>query len=187
MSAASDATGFEVTASRKLYEGVLSDVRVDTLRGPDDGEFEREVVEHIDAVGVVPLTSDGQVVLIEQYRHAIGRAILEIPAGMCDVDDEEPEATAARELAEEVALAAEELSPLGMIHNSAGWTDETTHIFLGTGVRSCERPDGFALAHEEAAMQVVRLPLDDAVAAVRRGEITDAKTVAGLLLAAPGR
>lgn len=176
-------SGFETTRSRRLYEGVLSNVRVDTLRGPDGTEFEREVVEHIDAVAVVPVTAEGDVVLLEQYRHPLRRSLLEIPAGICDVPGEQPAATAARELAEETALAADAFIDLTLIHNSAGWSDESTRIFLATGARPAERPDGFSLVEEEAAMRSVRMPLSDAVAAVARGEISDAKTVVGLLLA----
>jgi 8-oxo-dGDP phosphatase len=175
---------FEVAGSRSVYEGVLSNVRIDTLRAPDGDEFPREIVEHLDAVAVVALTPDGEVVLVEQYRHPVGRTLLELPAGMCDVDGEDPVETAVRELAEETSLVAYDYTLLTTMHNSAGWTDETTRIYLARGAHASERPDGFVLEHEEAAMEVVRIPLTEAVAAVRDGEISDAKTIVGLLLAA---
>lgn len=176
-------SGFETVGSRRVYEGVLSSVRVDTVRASDGVEFEREVIEHIDAVAIVPLTPEGEVLLLEQYRHPFGRRLLEIPAGVRDVPGEPLERTAARELAEETAHTAEALAPLTTIQNSAGWTDESTHIYLATGARESAAPDGFVAEHEEAWMTLVRVPLDEAVARVRRGQITDAKTVVGLLLA----
>ena len=174
---------FEVAESRRPYEGVLSTVRVDTLRAHDGAEFQREVVEHIDAVAVVPVTADGEIVLVRHYRHPFRRVMLEIPAGVCDVHGEEAASTARRELAEEVALEGEQLTLLTTFHNSAGWTDEQTSIFLGCPVRPVDRPDGFVLTDEEASMEVVRMPLEEAVAAIHRGELTDAKTIIGLLLA----
>lgn len=176
-------SGFETVGSRQVYEGVMTSVRIDTVRAPDGVEFEREIAEHIDAVAVVALTPQGEVLLLEQYRHPFGTALLEIPAGVCDVPGEPPERTAARELAEETGHAADDYEPLGTIRNSAGWSDESTTIFLARGARPTSAPDGFVAEHEEASMTLLRTPLADAVAAVRRGEVTDAKTVAGLLLA----
>lgn len=179
-----DAPGwFETLDSRVVHDG-WSTVRVDTIRMPDGDEADREVVDHVDAVAVVPLFEDGSVALLRQYRHPVGAYLLEIPAGILDVDGE-PEADAARrELAEEVGLAAGRLDHLTTFHNSAGWSTERTHVYLGRDLSATERPDGFELEHEEADMEVVRIPLEDAVDGVARGEITDAKTVVGLLLAA---
>lgn len=177
-------SGFATQRSRRVYEGKLSSVRIDTVGAPGGDQFDREVVEHVDAVAVVPLTPAGEVVLVRQYRHPVGELLLEIPAGICDVDDEPGQVTAARELAEETALAAEGLVRLTTVYNSAGWSDETTVLYLGTGVHPADRPEGFELEHEEAAMQVVTMPLDEAVAHVHDGSIKDSKTVIGLLLAA---
>lgn len=177
---------FDVVGSRRPYEGQISDIRVDTLRTADGDEFEREVVEHIDAVAVVPLTADGEVVLVAQYRHAVGRWLWEIPAGVRDVDGEDPAETAARELAEEAAVEAVDYRLVATMHNSAGWTDETTSVYVATGARQTKRPDGFSPEHEEARIRVVAVPLAEAVSAVGDGRITDAKTIVGLLLAAGG-
>ena len=175
---------FDVAATRRIYEGVLSNVRVDRLRGPDGAEFEREVVEHVNAVAVVPLTTDDDVVLLRQYRHPIGTELLEIPAGICDVEGEPLEATAARELAEETGLAATEMSPLTTIATTAGWSDEHNAIFLARDVTPTDRPDGFVAEAEEAAMERVTMPLSEAADAAASGRIVDAKTAVGLLAAA---
>ena len=180
----SDASAwFETLESRTAHDGFAT-VRVDTVRMPDGDVAEREVVEHTPAVAVVPLFDDGTVVLLRQYRHPIGRYLLEIPAGKLDVDGEDPADAARRELAEETGLQAAELVHLTTFENSAGWTTEWTAVHLGTGLTETAPPDDFEAEHEEADMEVVRLPLAEAVDAVVRGEITDAKTVIGLLLAA---
>ena len=173
---------FETLDSRVVHDG-WSTVRVDTIRMPDGDQADREVVEHVAAVAVVPVFDDGTVVLVRQYRHAVGQYLLEIPAGILDVEGE-PEADAARrELAEEVGLQADRLDHLVTVENSAGWSTERTSVYLGRGLSETARPEGFELEHEEADMELVRLPLTEAVDAVTRGEITDAKTVIGLLLA----
>jgi 8-oxo-dGDP phosphatase len=174
---------FETIASTVTHEGVLSRVRVDTLRTPQGDEVEREVVEHDDAVAVVPLLDGGDVVLLRQYRHPFRSYLIEIPAGKLDVDGEGPEEAARRELIEETGLEPSAIELLTVFRNSAGWTDETTHVFLGRGLVEVGRPDGFSPKGEEADMEIVRLPLRDAVAAVEAGTISDAKTVIGLLLA----
>lgn len=176
---------YETLDSTVVHDG-FSAVRVDRVRMPDGAETEREVVEHVDAVAVVPVFDDGTVVLLRQYRHPVGRYLLEIPAGILDVDGEDEVEAAQRELAEEVGLRAGQITHLTTIQNSAGWSTEQTHVYLGRDLAATEPPADFVLEHEEADMEVVRLPLDEAVAAVEDGRITDAKTVVGLLLAARG-
>lgn len=172
-----------VTGSDLVYDGHLSRVRIDQVAFPDGSDAQREVVEHLDAVAVVPWHDDGTVTLLRQYRHPLRATVLEIPAGMCDVDDEAPADTARRELSEEAGLAAAAVTRLVTMANSAGWTDETTTIYLATGLRDCAAPDGFAAQAEEAGMHRVRLPLDAALAEVTASLPADAKTLAGLLLA----
>lgn len=174
---------FETVGSEVRYEG-FSRVRTDRVRMPSGEVAEREIVEHDDAVAVVPLMDDGTVVLLKQYRHPLGRYVLEIPAGKRDVEGEDPERTAQRELREEVGLRAGSLEHLVTFNNSAGWTDESTTVYLGTGMTPAEAPDGFEAEAEEAEMEVVRLPLDELVTMARRGEIADAKTLIGVLLVA---
>lgn len=181
----SEASWYETLGSETVYDG-FSTVRRDRVRMPDGSVAEREVVEHRDAVAVVPVMEDGTVLLLRQYRHPVGRYVIEVPAGMMDVDGEEPAATGHRELIEEVGYRAEVLTHLITFENSAGWSTERTHVYLATGLTPDASSD-FAPEAEEADMEIVRLPLDDAVASARAGEITDAKTALGLLLAASRR
>lgn len=175
---------YDVEASSIAYDGALSRVRVDRVRMPDGSLATREVVEHPDAVAVVPVEPDGTVVLLRQHRHAVGGSVLEIPAGKLDEDGETPAEAARRELAEEVGLGAGHWTELVTFQNSSGWTDEHTTVYLATDVHPVDAPEDFVAQAEEAAMEVVRLPLADAVRRARSGEVTDAKTVIGLLLAA---
>ena len=176
------AAWFETVSTRTAYEG-FSSVRIDRVRTPDGEEVDREVVERPAAVAVVPVAPDGRVLLLHQYRQPVGRPLIELPAGLMDVEGEDPAGTAQRELIEELGMKAGTLTALTRFWNSAGWTDEVTHLYLGRELQPAETPDGFVAKAEEAHLEVVSLPLDDAVAAVRDGEITDAKTVVGLLLA----
>jgi ADP-ribose pyrophosphatase len=172
---------YEVLRSEVAFDGQLSRVRVDRVRMPDGDVAEREIVEHPDAVAIVPVDDDGRVVLLRHYRPAWRRRMLEVPAGKCDVDGEAPEQTARRELAEEVGLEAGELTELVRFANSGGWTDESTTIFLATGLREVPDP-GFTATAEEADVEVLRVPLDEAVDLARCEEVVDAKTIIGLLL-----
>ncbi|GGI04923.1 NUDIX domain-containing protein [Egicoccus halophilus] len=174
---------FETTRQRTVYEG-RARVRIDTVRMPEGEEVEREIVEQRSAVAVVPVTPDGEVFLLKQYRQSVGAYVLEIPAGQLDDDDPSPADAARRELVEEIGHDAGELESLTVFLNSAGWTTERTAVFLARDPQPAPRPEDFVAEHEEADMEVVRLPFDEALALVMAGEITDAKTVVGLLLAA---
>lgn len=173
---------FETVDAEVVYEGIFARVRRDRVRMPDGHIAEREVVEQHDAAAVVPVFGDGTVVLLRQYRHPVGRYVLEIPAGKLDVEGERVEDAARRELTEETGLQADSLEHLTTFANSAGWTDEATHLYLARGLQAVGAPDDFTPKAEEADMEVVRLPLDDVLADVRAGDIIDAKTVIGLLL-----
>jgi 8-oxo-dGTP pyrophosphatase MutT (NUDIX family) len=180
------AHGFEVIASEVTHEGVMSTLRVDEVAMPAGGVASREVAVRPDAVAIVPLTDDGDVVMLRQYRHPVGRYELEIPAGLMDVAGEAEDQAAQRELAEEIGMAAGQLERLTRFWNSAGWTDEATTVFVGRDLRAAAPADDFVAEAEEADMEVVRMPLHEAVALARTGGIADAKTVIGLLLVACG-
>lgn len=174
--------GFEVVESQVTHEGVMSTLRVDRVSTPSGDVATREVAVRPDAVAIVPITDDGDVVMLRQYRHPVGRYELEIPAGLLDVDGEAPEDAVRRELIEEAGLTAGSVRRLIRFWNSAGWSDEATTVYVGTGL-SPATPDGdFEADAEEADMEVLRMPFAEAVAMVRSGVITDAKTVIGLLL-----
>jgi ADP-ribose pyrophosphatase len=174
---------YMVRSTKVTHSGVLSNVRIDEVVMPGGSAAEREVVEHANAVAVVALEPDGRVVLLRHYRHAIGHRQIEIPAGKLDVDGEEPMAAARRELLEEVGLAADELEPLIHFYNSAGWTDEATTVYFCDQVRPHAADAAFVAEDEEADLEIIRMTLDEAVDRIVAGEIRDAKTVIGLLLA----
>jgi len=176
-------TGYATAASEHAYRG-FSSVRIDTVVGPDGSRFSREVVEHPDAVAIVAIDEAGRVALVEQYRQPLGERLLELPAGTLDVEGEAEVAAAHRELAEEVGLAASRLEPLGTIWNSAGWSDERTHLYLARDLRAVAAPEGFVATGEEADLDVHWVPLDELVARALDGGVTDAKTVVGALRAA---
>jgi len=174
-------SGFRAVASSFHYRG-FSSVRVDVIEGPG-GRFEREVVEHPDAVAVVAMNDAQQVALVEQYRHPLGATLLELPAGTLDVAGEEPVTAAHRELAEEVGLGTEVMVPLGSMWNSAGWSDERTFLYLAPRTRIVPRPVGFRAVDEEAAMHVIWRPLTELVREALDGTLLDAKTAVGVLRA----
>jgi ADP-ribose pyrophosphatase len=169
--------GFRIAAEHPAWSGRLS-VAVVEIEGPDGDRHQREVVHHPGAVGVAPLHEDGAITLVRQYRAALDADVWEIPAGLRDVAGEPTEATAGRELAEEVGLHADALDHLVTFHNSPGFSDEAVVVYLATGLRPV--PDD-RQGPEEEHMVVARVPLDEALAMVDDGRITDAKTVIALL------
>jgi 8-oxo-dGTP pyrophosphatase MutT (NUDIX family) len=162
----------EPRESREVFRGRLFRVEVESWPAG-----EREVVRHPGACGIVALTPDGEVLLVRQTREAIRERILEIPAGILDVPGEQAAACAARELEEETGFVASDVRLLATIHTSPGFTDEAIHLFTARA----EQPPGGGDA--EQGIEVVRMPLPEAVRAARDGRITDAKTVVALLLA----
>jgi 8-oxo-dGTP pyrophosphatase MutT (NUDIX family) len=169
--------GFARLGESVLAEGFRFTVVRARFRAPDGSAFERDVVHHPGAVAVVPLHDDGTVTLVRQFRAALGTDLLELPAGLRDVEGEADETTAARELVEEAGLAADRLELLATFHNSPGYCDESVAIYLATGLREVDHD---RQGVEEQAMTIERVPLDAALARVDAGEITDAKTVIGL-------
>jgi nudix-type nucleoside diphosphatase (YffH/AdpP family) len=179
-----EAAGFRHLEDRLVHAGFVWDLVRGRFEGPDGESFERDVVRSPGAVGVVPLLDghDGgepTVVLVAQYRAAFDRVLVEVPAGMCDVEGEPPEETARRELAEEVGLAAGSITPLFDIIASPGMTDQMLWLFVATDCRPSVRE---AHGVEEEHSEVIELPLSEALAWVADGRIQDAKSVIGLLL-----
>lgn len=171
---------FAKRGEREVHRGHVITTTVGTFVAPDGSEFERDLVHHPGAVSVVPLRDDGTVILVRQYRAAIDRHLLEIPAGKRDVAGEEPAHTAARELAEEAGVVADHLDLLAEFYNSPGFSDEHSFVFLARGLH----PTAMARhGIEEQSMSIEHVPLEMVPALVETGEIVDAKTIIGLLLA----
>jgi ADP-ribose pyrophosphatase len=171
--------GFSKRGERLLHQGQVISVAVGTFATPDGTEFERDLVHHPGAVSVVPVHDDGTAVLVRQYRAPLDDVLLEIPAGKRDVQGEDPARTAHRELEEEVGLRAASLELLAEFYNSPGFSDEHSYVYLATGLTPCAvARDG----HEEQDMEIERVALDDVPGLIARGELTDAKSIIGLLL-----
>ena len=178
------AAGFHRVDERVIHEwGIWKLVAAD-FEAPDGERFERHVVRSPGAVAVVPVLFEDRgptVVLVDQYRPALERSVLELPAGMRDVDGEPPEETARREMVEEVGLEPATLTFLTEYLPSPGLTNATMRLYLGTDLRPSARE---LHGPEESHMVVVHLPLAEAVRQVRAGEIVNAAAVIGLLLVA---
>jgi ADP-ribose pyrophosphatase len=172
--------GFAKGPERPIYDGRVIHVAVGSFTGPDGSSFERDLVHHVGAVSVVPVTDDGVAVLVRQYRAAIDQHLLEIPAGLRDVHGEDLEATAQRELAEEVGLRAGRLQLLARFYNSAGFSDEESFVYLGLDLEDVPRA---TQGPEEDHMTIEHVALDDVPAMVADGRLCDAKTIVGLTLA----
>ncbi|OBK79618.1 NUDIX hydrolase [Mycobacterium sp. 1274761.0] len=171
---------FETVESETLYVGKIFALRADEVLMPGGNTARREVVEHYGAVAIVAMDDDGNVVMVYQYRHPVGRRLWELPAGLLDMGGEPPHITAARELKEEAGLSASTWRVLVDLVSAPGFSDEGVRVYLATGVSDIGRPD----AHDEEADLVVRwFPLDDAVAMVLRGEIVNTIAVSGILAA----
>ena len=170
----------EPTHTRTIADVGFTRLDEITIASPDGSTAIRYALRLANAVGVVPL--DGpNVVLFEQYRAPIGERLLEIPAGVLDIEGEDPVDAAHRELEEEIGFSASELVHLTDILTSPGVVEETIHLYLGIGLEPVpRRPVG----PEEQHARVVSMPMDDALQEVRAGRIRDAKTIIGLLLAA---
>ena len=173
---------FEVTDTEKVWTGHIAAVRIDTLSMPGGGTAKREVIEHDRAVAVVALDVDGNVVLLEQFRHPLRRRLWELPAGLMDFAGESPRAAAERELGEETGLHAANWSVLVDVASSPGFTDEAVRVFLATGLTEIGRQG--EIADEEADLKIVRVPLAVAVRGVFQGRIVNGSSVSGLLAAA---
>ena len=168
----------KILNSQKVFEGRVINVTVDTV---SQGEltYQREVVHHNGSAVIVPVFDDGTVALVRQYRHPAVRYLLEVPAGTL-AKGERPELGAARELKEELGLVAARLEKLSEFFVSPGFCEEKMWVYLAT-----ELSEGDQALEDDEIIDVVRLPIADALEMITSGEIEDAKTIIGLMLAAP--
>jgi ADP-ribose pyrophosphatase len=167
-----------VVDSRPIYEGRIVRFRVDTVALPNGSTAQREIIGTPGAVVVVPLTDDRRVRLVRQYRSAIGQFLLELPAGTLE-PGEAPDQAAPRELAEETGDRAAHWRRLAGFFTVPGICDEYLHLYLATGLTP-----GQTNQEVDEFIEVLTLPLDEALAMVHAGEIRDAKTIIGLLMVA---
>ncbi|MEU8229248.1 NUDIX hydrolase [Actinoplanes sp. NPDC048967] len=177
----------ETLSRTERYAGPIFTVYSDQVTMSGGGTAGRDVVVNKNAVVVVALDDVDRVVLIKQYRHAVGKRLWELPAGLCDVEGEDLVVTAARELAEEADLNAGRFDLLVDLHPSPGFSAEKVRIFLARELTPVPEDQRHERTDEEADIEIVWRDLDEAVAMVLRGEITNAAAVSGLLAAARAR
>ncbi|WP_046471167.1 NUDIX domain-containing protein [Allosalinactinospora lopnorensis] len=176
-----------VEKSAERYRGAKTGMRTDWVRmpgahGPE--VVQRDLLEHPGAAVALALDDSDRVLLIRQYRHAVGHRLWELPAGVRDEDGEEPVHTAQRELLEEAGYRAERWYQLTDFFPSAGFSTERIQVFLARGLTEVPAAEiGFERVHEEADLPAAWLPLDDAVTAVMQGRLRNGATVAGVLAA----
>ncbi|HKY15526.1 MAG TPA: NUDIX hydrolase [Microthrixaceae bacterium] len=170
---------FRQTGERLVHRGKVVSFHEATFVGPDGDPFDRDIVRHPGAVSIVPLLDDGNVVMVRQYRAALARELLEIPAGKLDVEGEPPLDCARRELAEEVGYRAERLDLLVTIAQTPGFCDELNHIYLG---RDLSVVPSQAHGVEETHMTIEHVPLREVPSLIAAGELIDAKSIVGLML-----
>jgi ADP-ribose pyrophosphatase len=166
----------EVHDVTKLYHGKIFDVVLEKVTLPNGVVKNREIVRHPGAAAMVPVLDDGNVVLIKQYRHAVGQFVWEIPAGTLE-PEEAPLACAKRELVEETGYEAAIFDKLTEIWPAPGYTDEHIHIFLATELTIAEQN-----LEDDEVLEIQPTPLDTAIEMIRTGQIQDGKTIVGLLL-----
>ena len=171
-------------ASRPIHRGRVVDLAMDTVRFPDGTTGELELVRHSGASAVVPIIDDSdpadpEILLLRQFRYAAGGELYEIPAGRPDSDTEPWETCARRELEEETGYRAGSLEYLTGIWTTPGFTDEKIHLFLARDLS-----EGTVATDADEFLSVVRMPLSRALALIDRGEITDAKSICALTIAA---
>ena len=175
-------------SSEKVYEGRIWDVVSDSFQLNDDGDaLTRDYIAHPGAVAVLPMNDDGEILLIKQYRHPVGMALWEIPAGLLDVEGEDFVAGAARELAEEADLVAAEWNVLADFFNSPGSSSEAIRIYLARGLSDVPGHELHVRTDEEAEIELHWLPLDAAVTAVLEGRLHNPSAVVGILAAAAAK
>jgi ADP-ribose pyrophosphatase len=176
-----NARGFVTEEDTVVHQWAMFQLIQRHVISPSGVRFERTFVHTPGAVAMVALSTSGEVALVEQYRASFGGYVLEIPAGMRDIEGEDPALTARRELREEAGVDAQSVVLLGQCLSSPGVTDSAVLVYLATGVSHVgAEPHG----PEEDALIIHWVPFVEAVSMVERGEITDAKSAFGILLAA---
>ena len=167
------------TESENIFDGVILHVKRDTVVLSNGSETVREVIRHIGAVCVIPVTDDNKVIMERQFRYPLDRVILEVPAGKLDAPDEDRLSAIKRELQEETGYTADEWTELGDFHPAPAYSDEYISMYMARGLHKGERH-----LDEDEFLDVYAIPLADLVREVMEGRISDAKTQVCILKAA---
>ena len=166
---------------RKVYEGRIITLQIETIELPKGGELNAEIIRHPGSVVLVPVTEAGEVILVRQYRHAIARWAWELPAGTVK-PGEDLEKAAIRECHEEIGLIPSRVTPVGSFFPTPGYCDEEMNFYRADGLRKASADDEAAQPDEDEDIEAQAFAVDALRAMIARGEIVDLKTVAGLAL-----
>ena len=166
----------ETLSSREVYSGRVVRLRVDDVSLPDGRKTSREIVEHADCVAVVPIDAEGNVLMVKQFRKPVEKDLLEIPAGGID-PGEEPQDAVRREMREETGYLPKKVKKLGGFYASPGYCTEYLHLYLATELI----PDSLH-AEDSDSIELVRVPINEVAGLIYNGDISDAKSIAGLLI-----
>ena len=166
-------------SSEGIFDGTLLHVKRDKVLLPNGNESVREWIKHPGASSVIPLLPDGRVILVRQYRYPVGQVTLEVPAGKLDVEGEDPLECAVRELSEETGYTAETFTKLTTIATTVGFSDELIHLYMAEGLQP-----GKQHTDDDEFINVVKVPLAEAVKMAEDGRIIDAKSIISILMLA---
>ena len=169
---------FKLVESKTVFLGKVFDVKVDTIEYNGTGNIaSRQVAIHPGGAAIVPVTDDGKIILLTQYRYPHNQVIFELPAGKLE-KEEDPFICASRELKEETGYTSDNISKLGRIFTTPGFCDEILHIYLATNLVEGEH----AREEGEEGMELYKFTLDEIDEKIRTGEIVDAKTICGIAM-----
>ncbi|SNZ10492.1 ADP-ribose pyrophosphatase [Terribacillus aidingensis] len=163
--------------TKPVYDGKVISLRVDTVKLPDGNTSKRELIKHPGAVAIIPITKEGKIIFVEQYRKALEKSIVEIPAGKLELG-EAPEVTAVRELEEETGYTAKQLNKLGSFYTSPGFADELLHLYEAVELELLTET---VAGDDDEFVELMELTLEEAEALVKEERIHDAKTMYALL------
>lgn len=166
-------------SSKTIYDGKIISLTLEEVELPDGNRAQRELVQHSGAVALIPLTDDGKLVLVKQYRKSLNRTLIEIPAGRIEVG-EEPEVTAIRELEEETGYGAHQVTYIQSFATSPGFANEIIHLYLAENLYKIDNP---AAGDEDEFIELLEVTIDEAEQLVASGEIYDAKTAFAVIFA----
>lgn len=165
--------------STPIYDGKIISVQVDDVRLPDGNKSKREIVKHPGAVALLPITNEGKLIVVKQYRKALERTIIEIPAGRIE-PNEDPKITAVRELEEETGYGAKEVTYIQSFATSPGFADEIIHLYVAKSLYKIDNP---ADGDEDEFIEQFEITIEEAEEMVAKGDIYDAKTAFAILYA----
>jgi ADP-ribose pyrophosphatase len=159
-------------SSETLYKGKIINLQVDEVELPDGNTSKRELIKHPGAVAVIALTDEGKIVMVEQYRKALEKSIIEIPAGKLEAG-EESSVTAKRELEEETGYGCKQLDHIISFYTSPGFADELVHIYFAKGLYVLENAKA---ADEDEFVELIEITIEEAIQLMKKQRIYDAKT-----------